>query len=39
MKTGEFLKFSSSTGERFALEMGHDYHDADYLMEGEPQTA
>lgn len=39
MKTGEFVDFSSKTGERFALEMGHSYHDAEYLLHGEPQTA
>jgi IS605 OrfB family transposase len=39
LKTGEFVSFSSKTGERFALEMGHAYHDLDYLHQGEPQTA
>lgn len=39
MKTGEFVSFSSKTGERFTLEMSHGYHDLDYLKQGEPQTA
>ncbi len=39
LKTGELVKFSSQTGDRFALEMGHGYHDVDYLQNGEPQTA
>ena len=39
VKTGEFISFKSKVGERFALEMSRDYHEVDYLEQGEPQTA
>ncbi len=39
IKTGELVSFSSRMGERFALEMGHGFHEEEFIKAGEPQTA